>query len=320
MNIAEPEVAAATLQNDPFSVLPDDTPAVVQERAIRRMRWADFVARTFKNKTTWADLRDSYIFRPQGQGIWLDVERTRKAGIPFEIAHSVIFSDGYDEEEPDGERFSYAYPRPSIRSESEIEGMKAAHRLLMPIFFVDGSSRTYTARVAWVVDFNDETSLFLLGVSPPSASEIRDDDLDETPFPTSSEVLKKGTYSKTLRPGQRNFRYDVLERYGAVCMMCTVDVGSVLDAAHIIPHAFRGPRDARNGLVLCTLHHSAFDSGLVRIHPKTLKFEIADDIAPARLAITREGLEYLERRPAIEALDWRYITYPAYNNRTFKSA
>lgn len=60
-----------------------------------------------------------------------------------------------------------------------------------------------------------------------------------------------------------NFRDRVLTAYSHRCAMCGIQL-KLLDAAHILPAAHPDSTDeTRNGISLCTLHHRAFDRGLV---------------------------------------------------------
>ena len=67
------------------------------------------------------------------------------------------------------------------------------------------------------------------------------------------------------------WRIKVMKRYGPVCAVCDFDVVELLDAAHIVARADNGVDDPRNGLVLCSLHHRAYDRGFYAIHPKSKK-------------------------------------------------
>ena len=69
------------------------------------------------------------------------------------------------------------------------------------------------------------------------------------------------------RDGQRSFSHIVRRNYDWACCITGMRIPSVLDAAHIIPwsrdSAYRC--DPRNGLLLTSLHHRAFDDGLITI-------------------------------------------------------
>jgi len=64
------------------------------------------------------------------------------------------------------------------------------------------------------------------------------------------------------------FRDAVIRLYEHRCAMCGFDgrlggADLALEAAHIMWHALGGPDAPNNGLLLCSLHHKAFDRGAV---------------------------------------------------------
>lgn len=115
------------------------------------------------------------------------------------------------------------------------------------------------------------------------------------------------------RIGQQDFRAGVTDRYGGRCVMCGVDRPGLLVAAHILDWSeneeLRG--DPANGLLLCTLHHRAFDLGLFTL---TEDYEILvnPEFDPTseflqRTIVEREGeiLEFPEEPPSPEYLaEW----------------
>lgn len=88
------------------------------------------------------------------------------------------------------------------------------------------------------------------------------------PFDTNKKVTKiiKET---TLR--SRGFRHAVIEAYNFMCAFCGLKLGSPdaflweVEAAHIVPHSFKGKDDIWNGLSLCRLHHWMFDVGWLTV-------------------------------------------------------
>ena len=67
---------------------------------------------------------------------------------------------------------------------------------------------------------------------------------------------------------QEIFRGALLKAYDSQCAMCGFSLPSALDAAHIIPWSVATSAqklDPRNGLLLCSLHHRLFDSGLITL-------------------------------------------------------
>ncbi len=70
------------------------------------------------------------------------------------------------------------------------------------------------------------------------------------------------------RVHQGAFRERVLTAYREQCALCHLRHRELLDAAHIIPDSEPdGVPEVRNGLALCRLHHSAFDSLFIGITP-----------------------------------------------------
>jgi putative restriction endonuclease len=66
---------------------------------------------------------------------------------------------------------------------------------------------------------------------------------------------------------QQAFRERVVAAYRSQCAMCRLRHAELLDAAHIVPDSAEGEPNVSNGLALCKLHHSAFDSFLVSVTP-----------------------------------------------------
>jgi len=67
---------------------------------------------------------------------------------------------------------------------------------------------------------------------------------------------------------QPQFRGAVLPAYRDRCAICRLRVVRQLDAAHIVADAEEaGEPVVSKGLSLCSIHHRAFDEGLVRVAP-----------------------------------------------------
>lgn len=68
------------------------------------------------------------------------------------------------------------------------------------------------------------------------------------------------------RVHQREFRGKVLHAYEYRCSICKLKHPELLDAAHILPDSHeRGVPTVPNGLSLCKIHHSAYDTNLLGI-------------------------------------------------------
>lgn len=82
---------------------------------------------------------------------------------------------------------------------------------------------------------------------------------------------------RTERTYQGRFRREVFAAFGAECLVCGLEEQSILDAAHIVPHAAGGLPIAENGRPLCANHHRAFDRQLLEWDWETDRFEWVDE-------------------------------------------
>lgn len=77
------------------------------------------------------------------------------------------------------------------------------------------------------------------------------------------------TYAERItkqRLHQTEFRGRVLSAYRTECSICNLKHGRLLDAAHITPDAdCQGLPIASNGLSLCKIHHTAYDTDFIGI-------------------------------------------------------
>ncbi|NUM56486.1 MAG: HNH endonuclease [Candidatus Hydrogenedentes bacterium] len=98
-----------------------------------------------------------------------------------------------------------------------------------------------------------------------------------------------------------NFRWRVLTAYTYKCAFCDIQLGLV-EAAHIVPVSVENSTDAtNNGIALCSLHHSAFDAGLVTLDERYRILVSENKISELRLQNLLGG-EHLFRtslRPVI---------------------
>lgn len=130
-------------------------------------------------------------------------------------------------------------------------------------------------------DFNIASKLIgprrwgpLMDTSPLAQSDLdsaiaSEKERETTPFQLFSQERGKATPA-TRQARSLVFRKNVVTEYGSTCAFCGEAMRSPkgafgLDAAHIVPVAFLGPDDTRNGLSLCKNHHWAFDKGLVGV-------------------------------------------------------
>jgi hypothetical protein len=207
----------------------------------------------------------------------------------------------------------YHYPRtgrPGKRDSSEVNAMKRAAELRVPVFVVsdpDPKSAWRETRLAWVDGWDDDGRLFSLTFASAAPTKIQDhDDSDDEPFQMLGNSSRKKMTLTRQRPGQPRFKLKVIQRYGMRCPLSGVTLPEMLDAVHLVPDADDGVSDPRNGLPMNAALHRAFDAGLFAINPTTYAVECRPDITPADLGMKVTSLADLPKKPHPDALTWRY--------------
>jgi putative restriction endonuclease len=245
-----------------------------------------------------------------GQGIWVNKQRTGTltesgTGVTVGVLHTGrTYADDLS---TDGVLYHYpATNRTPGRDLSEINATKAAGTMALPVFIItysDASPGKRNVHLGWVEEWDDSLGLFLIAFS---------DDVRLRQLPTEPEepfqLTEKRKHVKRevkARPGQSHFSFYVFQRYGCRYAVCSLSVPEVLDAAHIVPDRHEGSYDPRNGLVLCAVHHRAFDAGLFAIEPNTLALHYRASGPDANsLRIERQTLTHLTKQPHQNALRW----------------
>ncbi len=256
------------------------------------------------------DLRELKVYGG-AQGIWVDKARTGSltdggTGVTVGLLHT---GSSYADELSDNEVL-YHYPstnRPASRDLSEVDATKAAGRLGLPIFVITHSSSNSGRRdvfLGWVEDWDDSSKLFLITFGPAEPPQPITD-LEKEPFELVEKGKKTSVKKVQTRPGQQRFKFGVLKRYGTQCAVCNINVPEVLDAAHLRPKEQHGSDDPRNGLLLCAVHHRAFDAGLFAVEPSSLKIHWrASGPDPNALKIEYTTLDHLPKKPHSSAIEW----------------
>jgi hypothetical protein len=247
------------------------------------------------------------------QGVWVDKVRTSQltgdgVGITVGLLHTG--SSYSDDLSDDG--VIYHYPKTNRRARrdaAEVTSTKAAGQLGLPVFVISYPTTNSTKRnvdLAWVEGWDDQAGLFLVSFDnnqPPLLTEVHDEEEPFSLFGHTNKVRRE----VTVRKGQQRFKFRVLQRYGPQCAFCGLAVLELLDAAHIGPKKEQGSDDARNGLVLCSNHHRAFDAGLCAINPDSLAIQCKDEGPSATaLQITNASTTHLKKKPHKDALEWRW--------------
>ncbi len=80
-----------------------------------------------------------------------------------------------------------------------------------------------------------------------------------------STEFSQTTAAYRQRPGQQQFRQEVLSLFQGRCAVTGTETSAVLEAAHIIPFSVSEDNDLSNGICLRADIHSLFDLGLISI-------------------------------------------------------
>lgn len=274
--------------------------------------WREAVWAEMQAHPMWPNLPPQFlrILKVYGgaAGIYSEMTRTRllsSNGIAISILHTGRhYADDVDE---DG--IIYHYPttnRPAKSDQGEIDSVKDAKLLGIPIFVIiqNGSSRI--VRRAWVADSDDVARLFLLEFSP-TKSENYEVELDRQEL-FLPRISRPKTVTQVIRRERSSrFKFELLKRYGSSCVISGLSVVEMLDGAHVIPVDKGGSDDPRNGLLLSASLHRALDANLWAIHPSSLEIVVrgkGPDIAQMKIPI--KTLNNSLVLPHQDALEFRY--------------
>ena len=124
---------------------------------------------------------------------------------------------------------------------------------------------------------------------PPDRSEI------VVPKTAADRLQAFSIVKRRVHQGQ--FRESILDAYKGRCALSGLPEKSLLDAAHIIPHADPelGQPIVSNGLLLSKIHHAAFDKHLVGIDPD-YGIHVSDLLLDQNDGPTLEALKRLDGR------------------------
>jgi putative restriction endonuclease len=170
----------------------------------------------------------------------------------------------YDDEATAG-GFLYAYRAGDV-NQPDNRALRAAHDFGVPIvYFVATKPGWYQALYPWWVADDDPVGRRVTLRPGRLVGPLDDREPARIADPLEREYAVRDV---RVRLHQGRFRGLVLPAYRNQCAICRLKEERLLDAAHIVGDtAERGEPMVNNGLSLCTIHHRAFDNGLVGISP-----------------------------------------------------
>ena len=282
--------------------------------------WRDAVWTEIQAHPSWPELPPE-LLREVGlyggaAGIWLDKSKTSQIH-QSGIAVSVLHTGKHYDDDVDEDGIIYHYPttkrHPSFDA-SEIESVKQAGVLQIPIFVILKKGKYREVRRAWVSDFDDVNRLFLIEFGAKFSSFVQ----IEVDKPFEAKAKRNLTVDQIIRV-ERNprFKFEVIKRHRGRCAVTGLSVVEMLDGAHVVPVGQGGSDDPRNGLLLSASHHRAFDKHLWSINPKTLEIVTAPKGPTLKaMKFERDSVKHLvdtQSLPHLEALEIRYKMFEKAN-------
>lgn len=245
------------------------------------------------------------------QGVWVDKARTIRIA-PEGVAVGVLHTGQHYDDDIDDSGILYHYPttaRPPSRDANEIQAMKNAKLLGIPIFVIRNVGSAKKVELAWLNDFDDSLRICVLtfhGVLPEQNKFIiQDNSFHGSPILFGTRRKSKVEVARAERDPV--FKFNILKRFHGKCLVTSLDVTEMLDAAHIIPVSSGGTEDPNNGLLLAASVHRALDAGLWAINPDTFRIETRQTGPDAlRMKLTNVDLSASAELLNREALGFRY--------------
>lgn len=285
--------------------------SVVEDELIRRLdQWEAAQKSPNWPLLTAAEVRDLGIYGG-ASGVWVDKSRTSSVAQDG-VAVGLLHTGRHYDDDIDETGVLYHYPtteRPAARDANEIQSIKNAKIFGLPIFVIRNLEGFKKVELSWLHDFDDKLRICILTFHGIDHSR----NTFAVPAPIEEEPVslfgpRRTTIAEVTR-AERDpvFKFNILKKFEGKCLVTSLDVTEMLDAAHIIPVASGGTENHNNGLLLSASAHRAFDAGLWAINPKTLRVE-SKVVGPT---ITRMKLNNLDLSSAShllnqEALEFRY--------------
>jgi putative restriction endonuclease len=194
------------------------------------------------------------------KGIYRSAAQVGPAALSIQTSSKSPYDDEIVE---DG--FIYAYRAGKI-DQPDNRALRAAHDLQVPlVYFIGTRPGWYKPIFPAYVSSDDPVGRFVVVTPGTFVGPV--DDLAPTPLEATPE-RRYAVRQTRIRLHQARFRGRVVPAYNSQCAICTLKEVRLLDAAHIVGDVELGGEPlVRNGLSLCSIHHRAFDQGLVGVSP-----------------------------------------------------
>lgn len=199
----------------------------------------------------------------------------------------------YDDRVTDEGLILYRY-RGTDPNHPENAGLRLAMHQQTPLIYLHGLAVGQYS-VHWpvfIVDDDPGSLSFVVAIDEPGVLRP-----DLSPAVIDEAQRRYVTRLTRQRIHQLAFRQRVLRAYRESCAVCKLRHPQLLDAAHIVPDSHeRGEPRVTNGLSLCKLHHSAFDTHVIGIRPDLVVEVRRDILEEADGPMLQHGIKDFEGR------------------------
>lgn len=197
------------------------------------------------------------LIDPQG-GIWNPgASWTASPALSATLSINTTLSGIYDDQEVADGLWRYDYQSGGVKGKNT--KLRKAWELQLPIiwFRQQEIGRRYVPYLVYVIDDFPELGYCL--ISPDLSLSLA--------IKTGDEIQKRYALREMKqRLHQPAFRAKVLSAYGVRCAVCNLQMGALLEGAHITPDSDpNSSTKVNNGICLCKIHHSAYDATLLGI-------------------------------------------------------
>jgi putative restriction endonuclease len=179
-------------------------------------------------------------------------------------------------------------------------GLRAAMRERVPLVYLYGHVEGRYHAVWPVFVVGDSPADLTFTIAADDAAYIPDLLVGEDVVAEDAAAPRRRYVTAVVRRRlhQDAFRERVLSAYRESCALCRLRRRELLDAAHIIGDTEpEGEPVVTNGLALCKLHHAAFDSYLLTVHPDYRVLVRPDVLVETDGPMLLHGLQELHGKP-----------------------
>jgi putative restriction endonuclease len=201
-----------------------------------------------------------------------------------------------------GDRLVYSY-RGTDQNHRDNVGLRELYRTRTPLVYFHAAVKGRYLTVWPIFIVGDEPAQLRFWAqaetsSLDNAGPITSATLEGASLAAENARREYATREVRQRLHQRGFRERVLQAYKSQCSMCRLRRRDFLDAAHIKPDSHGGEPVVANGLALCKIHHTAFDTGILGVHPSSLRIKVREDVLQeVDGPMLKHGLQAMENQP-----------------------